>query len=166
MSLYEEWKKLLETQTEDSFDEFWEEYSAAEKAIYTHILEHKDEHLTGTIRELSEKFNCRPVIFEGFLDGITTSLNNEIDAEPYTEDTEVDLDVDHKKLYFNMLKADAPHLFSLKAWDNVISEEERAEITKEYKRSKTYVAPKKIGRNEPCPCGTGKKYKNCCGKAQ
>ena len=22
----------------------------------------------------------------------------------------------------------------------------------------------KIGRNEPCPCGSGKKYKNCCGK--
>jgi len=24
--------------------------------------------------------------------------------------------------------------------------------------------PKKIGRNEPCPCGSGKKYKKCCGK--
>ena len=23
---------------------------------------------------------------------------------------------------------------------------------------------KKIGRNEKCPCGSGKKYKNCCGK--
>ena len=23
---------------------------------------------------------------------------------------------------------------------------------------------KKIGRNEPCPCGSGKKYKQCCGK--
>ena len=26
-------------------------------------------------------------------------------------------------------------------------------------------ADKKPGRNEPCPCGSGKKYKNCCGKA-
>jgi preprotein translocase subunit SecA len=25
---------------------------------------------------------------------------------------------------------------------------------------------RKIGRNEPCPCGSGKKYKNCCGKFQ
>ena len=25
-------------------------------------------------------------------------------------------------------------------------------------------AAKKIGRNDPCPCGSGKKYKNCCGK--
>ncbi|WP_421226878.1 SEC-C metal-binding domain-containing protein [Aeromonas jandaei] len=24
------------------------------------------------------------------------------------------------------------------------------------------VAPIKIGRNEPCPCGNGKKYKQCC----
>jgi uncharacterized protein YecA (UPF0149 family) len=22
----------------------------------------------------------------------------------------------------------------------------------------------KVGRNEPCPCGSGKKYKRCCGK--
>ena len=29
---------------------------------------------------------------------------------------------------------------------------------------KTIVAEKKIGRNEPCPCGSGKKYKKCCRK--
>ncbi|MHC4292236.1 MAG: SEC-C metal-binding domain-containing protein [Planctomycetota bacterium] len=22
----------------------------------------------------------------------------------------------------------------------------------------------KVGRNDPCPCGSGKKYKKCCGK--
>jgi hypothetical protein len=27
-----------------------------------------------------------------------------------------------------------------------------------------YRAPPKIGRNEPCPCGSGKKFKKCCGK--
>jgi preprotein translocase subunit SecA len=26
------------------------------------------------------------------------------------------------------------------------------------------VGSKKIGRNEPCPCGSGKKYKHCCGR--
>lgn len=32
--------------------------------------------------------------------------------------------------------------------------------------SKTVVKAnsEKVGRNEPCPCGSGKKYKNCCGK--
>ena len=29
---------------------------------------------------------------------------------------------------------------------------------------KTRIAEKKVGRNEPCPCGSGKKYKKCCGK--
>ena len=28
----------------------------------------------------------------------------------------------------------------------------------------TVIADKKVGRNEPCPCGSGKKYKKCCGK--
>ena len=26
------------------------------------------------------------------------------------------------------------------------------------------VAGKKVGRNDPCPCGSGKKYKHCCGR--
>jgi SWIM/SEC-C metal-binding protein len=29
---------------------------------------------------------------------------------------------------------------------------------------KTVVAEKKVGRNDPCPCGSGKKYKKCCGQ--
>jgi preprotein translocase subunit SecA len=31
-------------------------------------------------------------------------------------------------------------------------------------RQAAAVAGKKIGRNDPCPCGSGKKYKHCCGK--
>jgi hypothetical protein len=33
---------------------------------------------------------------------------------------------------------------------------------KAYTPPKPYVAPPKIGRNDPCPCGSGKKYKKCC----
>ncbi|MDZ7721286.1 MAG: SEC-C metal-binding domain-containing protein [candidate division KSB1 bacterium] len=29
---------------------------------------------------------------------------------------------------------------------------------------KTVVKNTNVGRNDPCPCGSGKKYKNCCGK--
>jgi len=29
--------------------------------------------------------------------------------------------------------------------------------------TKPQIAEKKVGRNEPCPCGSGKKYKKCCG---
>ena len=39
----------------------------------------------------------------------------------------------------------------------------KADIQKAPK--KTTVIPKdKVGRNDPCPCGSGKKYKKCCGK--
>ena len=32
-------------------------------------------------------------------------------------------------------------------------------------RSKTIIrTEKKVGRNDPCPCGSGKKYKKCCGR--
>jgi SWIM/SEC-C metal-binding protein len=30
--------------------------------------------------------------------------------------------------------------------------------------TETRRVEKKIGRNEPCPCGSGKKYKKCCGR--
>ncbi|HEX4945184.1 MAG TPA: DUF1186 domain-containing protein [Blastocatellia bacterium] len=31
-------------------------------------------------------------------------------------------------------------------------------------KSGTYIAPPKVGRNDPCICGSGKKYKKCCGQ--
>lgn len=166
MSLYNEWENLLKNQTDSTVDKFWKEYSEGEMKIYTWILENQDQHLSGTIKELAEKFNVREVIFTGFLDGVKTSLRDEnsLDPESVTGDTTIDLELNFPILYQNMLKADAEHLYSLPAWDNVLTEEKRAEITKEFKRSRTYHAPKKIGRNDPCPCGSGKKYKNCCGR--
>lgn len=46
--------------------------------------------------------------------------------------------------------------WSLKGW----SPQEAAEFGQ--LRLDTAVPPKKIGRNDPCPCGSGRKYKNCC----
>ena len=84
--------------------------------------------------------------------------------EGVDESTDFDFNIDFEKLYYNMHKAEATHLYNLKSWENVLSEEERATITKEYKKSKTLVKGEKIGRNQPCPCGSGKKYKHCCGR--
>lgn len=41
---------------------------------------------------------------------------------------------------------------------------EAAKGTPRKKKIKTIVKDRKIGRNEPCPCGSGKKYKKCCGQ--
>ena len=39
-----------------------------------------------------------------------------------------------------------------------------AQDTREQQKASPYVAPKRVGRNDPCPCGSGKKFKNCHGK--
>ena len=48
---------------------------------------------------------------------------------------------------------------------------ERKKVNKNEKTNESDTTAKKqpkkvnkIGRNEPCPCGSGKKYKQCCGK--
>lgn len=165
MSLFQEWVDLYEGQDDHTFRKFWEDYSEAEIKIYTHILKDHKLAMSGTVNELSEKLNVDKVMFTGFLDGINSSLNSELDLENLLEDTEFTLDIDFEKLYFNMLDANAEHLYTISEWDNVLTEERRSEITKEYKRSKTVVKGEKIGRNDLCPCGSGKKYKKCCGKA-
>ena len=165
MSLFQEWVDLYEGQNDNTFRKFWEDYSEAEKTIYTHILKDHKTAMSGTVDELSEKLNVDKVLFAGFLDGINSSLNQKLDLENLSGDTKFTLDIDFEKLYFNMLDANAEHLYTISEWDNVLSEEKRAAITKEYKRSKTVVKGEKIGRNDPCPCGSGKKYKKCCGKA-
>ena len=42
--------------------------------------------------------------------------------------------------------------------------EKRKELYKEEKNSHTVHAPVKIYPNDPCPCGSGKKYKKCHGR--
>ena len=37
------------------------------------------------------------------------------------------------------------------------------EISKKQNQKFNNFTSKKIGRNEPCPCNSGKKYKHCCG---
>ena len=46
---------------------------------------------------------------------------------------------------------------------DIIEPEKQQEMLYEWRQSKI-VRVDKVGRNEPCPCGSGKKYKKCCGK--
>ena len=165
MSLYQKWVDLYENQTQDTFQTFWKEYSESETRIYKDILSGGSNIYSGKIVDKAAELNVKEPIFMGFLDGINDSLNTSIDFESMEADSEFTLDINWEKLYFNMHDAKADYLYELPEWEQILSEEKRAEITKKYKKSKTVVKEKKIGRNEPCPCGSGKKYKNCCGKA-
>ena len=100
----------------------------------------------------------------GFLDGIDESLKEPNPIEIMDEDTVVSLAFDKEKLYKNMVAAKADWLYELPQWKEIYSEEELKKLYKEQKESTTIRKEKKIGRNDPCPCGSGKKYKKCCGK--
>jgi hypothetical protein len=163
MSLYEQWKEELENQTDETFEAFWSKYSSGETKIYSSILGEGNPVIQGNIKELAEKYEVDPVIFMGFLDGINTSLRTPLELGGLKDQDSITLDIDFEKLYFNMLQAKADYLYTLEEWNSILSEEKRQEITKAYKRSKTVVKEKKTGRNDPCPCGSGKKYKKCCG---
>lgn len=163
MSLFEQWQDLIDNQTDETFSEFWEKYSSTETRIYSGILDTPNSIVKGTFKELAKKYDADPVIFMGFLDGINTSLNNEQDFKSFDENSEIVLDINYEQLFFNMLDAKADYLYNLPQWKSILTEDKMNEIVKEYKKSKTVVKDKEPGRNDPCPCGSGKKYKKCCG---
>ncbi|MCI6675922.1 MAG: SEC-C domain-containing protein [Clostridiales bacterium] len=165
MSLLEQWRQEAynEQAGEKQYQMFWANYFNLEKGFYESLLS-TDEVVTGTIPELAEKYNVDTKIMVGILDGINDSLKTPNPIETMDETTLLSLDYDKEKLYYNMVEARAEWLYNLPQWDNLLSAERRKELYKEQKSSTTIVKGKKIGRNDPCPCGSGKKYKKCCGR--
>ena len=165
-TILEQWRAIAYDQQADrnKLQQFWARYFAIEKNIYAQLLENPDEVVTGTVKELAEKYNQEVLTMVGFLDGINDSLKTPNPIETMDENTEVSLDYDKEKLYYNMVGCKADWLYELPQWDNLLDEQTRKDLYKKQKLSGTVVKGKKIGRNDPCPCGSGKKYKQCCGK--
>lgn len=165
MSLYTNWTDMVveyvKTKGENAF---WAEYSKLETEIYKDLLANHKESKKTTIGDLAIDYDSTIEFAMGFVDGINDSLKNPYDLETLEADTEIILDIDLETLYFNMLDAKAEYLYTLPQWDGIFSAEKREEIKKSYKDSKTVRNTEKIGRNDACPCGSGKKYKKCCGK--
>jgi Predicted metal-binding protein related to the C-terminal domain of SecA len=164
MSLLNDWEQLAsQERTQEEYDKFWKEYLEKEKKIYEGLLSEKNDTINGRFSELAEKFGMSSLDFAGFMSGINTSLIEPADVEGLTESSEIDIKIDFEKLYYNMHAAEADWLYNLPEWDGILSKEKRKEIKTAYNRTKTVVKGEKIGRNDPCPCGSGKKYKKCCG---
>lgn len=165
MSLYTRWTDMVVDYVKTKGEQaFWKEYSKVETSIYKELLSKHNEVMKATIADLSKNFDSTVEFVMGFVDGINESLKNSYDLETIEEDTELVLDIDFEKLYFNMLDAKAEYLYNLPQWDGIFSVEKREEIAKQYKESKIVRNENKVGRNDQCPCGSGKKYKKCCGK--
>lgn len=166
MSLLSDWREYAysrEMTNTKAGEKFWAGYFAIEKGIYEEILKDPSNVVSGTVEDLAKKYNTKLSMIVGFLDGINDSLKTPNPIEEMEKDTVVSLDFDIEKLYYNMVEAKAEWLYELEAWDNLLSPERRKELYREQKKSGTVYKEKKVGRNDPCPCGSGKKYKKCCG---
>ena len=165
-SLLDQWRDIAYNKelTKNQLEEFWGGYFEIEKGIYEQLLETPDEEVKGTVEELAAKYGQDVMTMVGFLDGINDSLKVPNPIETMTETTEVSLAFDKEKLYKNMVDAKAEWLYELPQWDKIFDEESKKRLFREQKQSGTVRKEKKIGRNDPCPCGSGKKYKKCCGK--
>lgn len=166
MALLEQWKKIAydENEDKDKLRKFWEDYFQIEKNIYEQLLSNPDETVRGTVKELADRYNVDVMTMTGFLDGINDSLKVPNPIDTMEEDTEVSLDYDKEILYKNMVDANADWLYNLPQWKEIFNDEKRRALYLEQKKSHTIVKGKKIGRNDPCPCGSGKKYKFCHGR--
>ena len=151
MSLYKQWTDMVVEYVKVKGEAaFWKEYSDVETKIYKDLLANHKEVKKATIADLAKEYGTTEEFVMGFVDGINDSLKTPYDLE---------------KVESNMLDAKADYLFNLPQWDAIFSGEKRREIQFRYRDSKTVRNEEvKVGRNEPCPCGSGKKYKKCCGK--
>ena len=141
---------------------FWQRYFLLEKNVYEQLLTNPDEVVEGTVKELAEKYKLSIMDMTGFLDGINDSLVTPNPIDTMEEDTKVSLAFDKEKLYKNMVDAKADWLYELPMWDEIFDADTKKRLYLEQKKSGTVIVGKKIGRNDPCPCGSGKKYKQCC----
>ena len=167
MALLQDWQKIAYNEKADKgqLQRFWNNYFLLEKGIYEKLLTNQDEKVEGTVKELAENYQISIMEMTGFLDGINDSLVEANPIETMEEDTHVNLIFDKEKLYKNMVDAKADWLYELPQWDEIFDAEKKKELYLEQKKSGTIRREgKKIGRNDPCPCGSGKKYKQCCGR--
>lgn len=166
MALLEEWQKIAYDQQADrgKLQKFWQRYFMLEKGVYEKLLTNPDEKVEGTVKELAEKYDLSIMDMTGFLDGINDSLVTPNPIDTMEEDTKVSLAFDKEKLYKNMVDAKADWLYELPQWDEIFDADTKRKLYLEQKKSGTVVVRKKVGRNDPCPCGSGKKYKFCCGR--
>lgn len=139
--------QIYQNKTKDIPDEIISEF---EKAISLRVIDSLwMEHLT-TMEQLSEGMNLRSM-----------GQGNPIQA--YTIEGyqlfEKLLDNIEKDITLYLLKAEIMQNFERKQVEKPVGTNRSDDTAKKQPKKVT-----KIGRNDPCPCSSGKKYKQCCGK--
>ncbi len=140
VALYEEKIKDIPKEVTDEFEK-----AITLNVIDTYWMEHINTmaHLREGIhlRSYAQNDPLREYTTEGF--NLFDELQSKIDAQVTTY----------------LLKAEVRQNSERKKVAEGVTNEDKEKVKKATPKRVT-----KIGRNEPCPCGSGKKYKNCCGK--
>ena len=92
-TILEQWRAIAYDQQADrnKLQRFWANYFNIEKGIYEQLLSNPDEVVTGTVKELAEKYGQEVLTMVGFLDGINDSLKIPNPIETMDENTAVNL---------------------------------------------------------------------------
>ena len=136
---YEEKLKDVPYEVVDEFEK-----TIALKVIDSHWMEHIStmSHLREGIglRGYANENPLQAYTMEGFqlFDDMMMAINKEVSM--YLLKSEIRQNLERKEV--------VKHVFTNDSKDTV----------------KVQKKSSKVGRNDPCPCGSGKKYKNCCGK--
>ena len=166
MALLEQWRSTAysETLNKGELQRLWTKYFELENFIYAKLLADTQTDGNGTVIVFPALYVVTIMTMTGFLDCINDILKEENPIETLEEDTVVSLAFDTEKLYKNMVAASADWLYELPEWNDIYDEDTRKALYKEQKLSTTVVNEAKVYPNDPCPCGSGKKYKKCCGR--
>lgn len=165
MSLYEDWVRTAYEKEGEVNKKLWDDFMPMEQRIYEDLLKNKTQRVEGTPKTLSEKYGMSVEFICGFLDGLNDAAGAPLKMEELAEDQALDIPLDYEDLYKKMVEYKAEHLYTLPQWNGIFSPQRQKELFTEQKRSGTVVKEAKPSRNDPCPCGSGKKYKKCCGAA-
>ena len=149
MALLQEWREYAyseEMQNSKEGQKLWENYFTLEKGIYEKLLANPSEIVEGTVQELADRYEVPLSMMVGFLDGINDSLKEANPIDEMEKDTQVKLDIDLEKLYYNMVECKAEWLYTLPQWNDILPEDKRKELYKKQKNSGTihvHVVPAK-----------------------
>ena len=142
--LIEEYEKKINELPEELRDEF--EKTIALRVIDTYWMEH-----INTMSHLREGIGLRGYAQEDPLRAYTLEGYELFDQLLYTIDREITT---------YLMKAEVRQNVERKQVAKGVAVEDQTKVKNTPKKNKN----KKIGRNDKCPCGSGKKYKQCCGK--
>lgn len=143
------------------FDEKNGLYAVPFYQTFSKIFE--DKNSVENAKACVEYFLTNDSIPNTILERVSTNypnFMNVINEIMETSDTFEELIKKYKTEYLNnKIYSSATVLFCSKAFSEIF------DFISEPKPQAPVIA-EKVGRNDPCPCGSGKKFKNCCGKVQ